>query len=80
MPKDWDEGNKRIEGIFGQIGLGNQDPEKIPNFIEEYEKAMNTAEVVRGKKKNLKFEDVINETESDKPPEDTEIVEEEEST
>ena len=32
MPKDWDEGNKRIEGIFGQIGLGNQDPEKIPEF------------------------------------------------
>jgi hypothetical protein len=80
MPKDWDEGNKRIEGIFGQIGLGNQDPEKIPEFVEAYEKAMTTAEVVKGKKKGVKFEDVINETETNTKPEDTEIVEEDESS
>jgi hypothetical protein len=80
MPKDWDEGNKRIEGIFGQIGLGNQDPEKIPDFIDAYEKAMNTADVVKGKKKHVKFEDVITETEGIKKPENTEIVEEEETS
>jgi hypothetical protein len=79
MPKDWDEGNKRIEGVFGQIGLGNQDAEKITEFIEEYEKVMDTAEFPQGKKKKIKFEDVMNETES-KPPEDTGIVEEEESS
>jgi hypothetical protein len=79
MPKDWDEGNKRIEGIFGQIGLGNQDPEKIPEFLEAYEKAMTTAEAVKGRK-GTKFEDVINEADKNKKPEDTEIVEEEEST
>jgi hypothetical protein len=78
MPKDWDEGNKRIEGIFGQIGLGNQDPEKIPDLIEAYEKAMNTAEVVKGKKKHVKFEDAFNETEGNTKPEDNKIVEEEE--
>ena len=76
MPKDWDEGNKRIEGIFGQIGLGNQDPEKIPEFVDAYEKAMNTAEQSKAKK-GTKFEDVINETETNKTSEDTTIVEEE---
>ena len=76
MPKDWDEGNKRIEGVFGQIGLGNQDPEKIPEFVDAYEKAMNTAEQSKGRK-GTKFEDVINETETNKTSEDTTIVEEE---
>jgi hypothetical protein len=79
MPKDWDEGNKRIEGIFGQIGLGNQDAEKVVEFIEEYQRVMDSAELQQGNKKNIKFEDVMNETES-KPPEDSEIAEEEESS
>jgi hypothetical protein len=71
MPKDWDEGNKRIEGIFGQIGLGNQDPEKISEFEEQHEKAMDQAEQVK-KRKGLKFEDVIDNAE-DGPPQ--EIIE-----
>lgn len=50
MPKDNDEGNKRIEGIFGQIGLGNLDPERIVEFQEEYERAMALADFLRGKK------------------------------
>jgi hypothetical protein len=72
MPKDWDEGNKRIEGIFGQIGLGNQDPEKIPEFQEQYDKAMNNAEQSKNRK-GTKFEDVIDNAE-DVPTQ--EIVEE----
>ncbi len=80
MPKDWDEGNKKIEGYFGQIGLGNQDPERIPEIIEAYEKAMNTADAVKGNKKGVKFEDVMNEAEANKKPADTELVEEEESS
>jgi hypothetical protein len=71
MPKDWDEGNKRIEGIFGQIGLGNQDPEKISEFEEQHEKAVDQAEQVK-KRKGLKFEDVIDNAE-DGPPQ--EIIE-----
>lgn len=50
MPKDNDEGNKRIEGIFGQIGLGNMDPERILEVQEEYERAMALADFLRGKK------------------------------
>jgi hypothetical protein len=72
MPKDWDEGNKRIEGIFGQIGLGNQDPEKIPEFEEQYEKAMNQADQIKNRK-GVKFEDVIENT-GEVPPQ--EIIEE----
>jgi len=71
MPKDWDEGNKRIEGIFGQIGLGNQDPEKIPEFQEQYEKAMDQADQVK-KRKGVKFEEVID-NDKDIPPQ--EIIE-----
>ncbi|HSE42204.1 MAG TPA: hypothetical protein VLH08_15680 [Acidobacteriota bacterium] len=80
MRKDWDEGNKKIEGIFGQIGLGNQDAEKVVEFVEEYQRVMDSAELQQGNKKNIKFEDVMNETESNNPPEDAEIAEEEESS
>lgn len=50
MPKDNDEGNKRVEGIFGQIGLGNMDPERILEIQEEYERAMALADFLREKK------------------------------
>jgi hypothetical protein len=73
MPKDWDEGNKRIEGIFGQIGLGNQDPEKLAEFVDDFEKAMNTAEQSK-KRTGLKFKDVMDEAEANKTP-DVENVE-----
>ena len=75
MPKDWDEGNKRIEGIFGQIGLGNQDPEKIPEFQEQYDKAMNLAEDAK-KRKGIKFKDVIEDTEEGVKPPDFELIDE----
>lgn len=47
MPKDK---NQRIEGIFGQIGLGNMDPERILEIQEEYERAMALADFMRSKK------------------------------
>jgi hypothetical protein len=50
MPRDKDQGNKRIEGIFGQIGLGNLDPEKIRDIQEQYEKAMALADFMKSKK------------------------------
>jgi hypothetical protein len=59
MPKDNDEGNKRIEGIFGQIGLGNIDPERINEFIENYERAMQTADAVRNRTGKT-FDEVLN--------------------
>ena len=75
MPKDWDEGNKRIEGIFGQIGLGNQDPEKLSEFLDEFEKAMNTAEQT-GRRTGLKFKDVIENIEEAPAGENVEVSEE----
>jgi hypothetical protein len=56
MPKE--EKNQRIEGIFGQIGLGNQDPEKLEEFLEQYERTMAQADRLRNKKKS-KFTDVL---------------------
>ncbi len=81
MPKDWDEGNKRIEGIFGQIGLGNQDPEKLSEFLDEFEKAMNTAEQT-GKRTGLKFKDVIDQASAKETleEENVEVVEDEEKS
>lgn len=64
MAKDWDEGNKRIEGIFGQIGLGNQDAEKLSEFQDEYEKAIYLAEQSK-KKKGLKFDEIFEQAEKD---------------
>jgi len=78
MPKDWDEGNKRIEGIFGQIGLGNQDPEKLSEFLDDFEKAMNTAEQSK-KRTGLKFKDAMDEAEAKETPdgENVEVLEDE---
>lgn len=62
------EKHKRIEGIFGQIGLGNQDPEKLVEFLEEYDRAMAMADRLRNKNKT-NFEDVL-ETSAQNPPEE----------
>lgn len=61
---------RRIEGIFGQIGLGNQDPEKLTEFLEEYDRAMNMADRLRNKKKT-KFHDVLD-ISAENPPEEPE--------
>ncbi len=74
MPKDWDEGNKRIEGIFGQIGLGNQDPERISEFQEQHDKAMDRADDAKNRK-GVKFEEVIENVDENTPPQDVEVIE-----
>jgi hypothetical protein len=63
-----EEKNPRIEGIFGQIGLGNQDPEKLVEFLEAYDRAMNMADRLRNKNKT-NFEDVL-EISAQNPPEE----------
>lgn len=75
MPKDRDEGNKRIEGLFGQIGLGNFDPEKLNEYLETYERAMETASQVKGRtgkqfKEVLKSETEKAESNKDEPKEE----------
>ena len=65
-----DEKNPRIEGIFGQIGLGNMDPERIAEFQEEYDRKMAMADRLRNKKKS-NFEEVL-ETSAENPPEEEE--------
>ncbi len=60
--------NQRIEGIFGQIGLGNQDPEKLVDYLEDYERAMAMADRLRNKKKT-NFDEVL-ETSAQNPPEE----------
>ena len=62
MPKDKDEGNKRIEGVFGQIGLGNLNPERIVELQEEYDRSMALADFLRTKK-GRKFSDALFEAE-----------------
>lgn len=63
MPKDNDEGNKRIENIFGQIGLGNLNPERILEIQEEYERVMALADFMRSKK-GRRFKDAMREAEA----------------
>lgn len=75
MPKDRDEGNKRIEGLFGQIGLGNFDPEKLAEYLERYDQAMETASQVKARtgkqfKEVLKSETEKEESNKDEPPEE----------
>jgi hypothetical protein len=66
-----DEKNPRIEGIFGQIGLGNQDPEKLEEFLDDYERTMAMAERLRNKKKT-NFEEVLQTAAENPPGEETE--------
>lgn len=75
MPKDRDEGNKRIEGLFGQIGLGKFDPEKIAEYLETYDQAMETASQVKARtgkqfKEVLKSETEKAESNKDEPQEE----------
>jgi hypothetical protein len=73
MPKDRDEGNKRIEAFFGQIGLGNIDPERISELIEAHERSIETASQVK-RRTGKKFKDVldteIEESEKNEAPEE----------
>jgi hypothetical protein len=54
-----DEKQQRIEAVFSNIGLGNADPERITQIVEEYERAMTSAEFARTNTGKKKFKDVL---------------------
>jgi hypothetical protein len=59
MPKD--KYFERIDGVFENIGLGNNTAERIVELQIEYDRVMNQADRIRGnkKRKGLKFQDVL---------------------
>ncbi len=64
------EYDRKIEAVFQNVGMGNTNPEKIMEIIENYERAMITADTIRNRK-GKKFKDVLLSAET-KSPEDTE--------
>ena len=59
MAKPKDNINRRIEAVWSNIGLGNADAERIGEFVEDYERAMNTAAFAAHNKGKKKFKDVL---------------------
>ncbi len=62
MAKERKVGDERIEGVFGQVGMGASDAEKILEFYDTYEQTMATVDRVKAKKTGAKFGDVLEET------------------
>ncbi|MCI0414078.1 YbgA family protein [bacterium] len=58
-----DEKQQRIEGTLGNVGLGNSDPERVAQIVEEYERAMSTADFARHNTGKKKFKDVLSNAE-----------------
>jgi hypothetical protein len=54
-----DEKQQRIEAVFANMGLGNADAERIVQIVEDYERAMTTADFVRTNTHKKKFKDVL---------------------
>ena len=54
-----DEKQQRIEAVFSNIGLGNTDPERIAQIVEDYDKAMTSADFARTNTHKKKFKDVL---------------------
>lgn len=52
-----EEDPQKIEAVFQRMGLGS-DPEKLTEFLENYERSMATADYLRNKK-GKKFKDVL---------------------
>jgi hypothetical protein len=59
MAKPKDNINRRIEAVWSNIGLGNADAESIEKFVDDYERAMNTAAFAANNKGKKKFKDVL---------------------
>jgi hypothetical protein len=59
-----DEKDPRIEGVFSNIGLGNSTPERIVEIVEQYDKAMATADFARNNTGKKKFKDVLSKAQS----------------
>lgn len=52
---------KRIEAVFQRAGLGNLDPDKLEAFMEDYERAMSTADRIRARK-GKHFDEILEAT------------------
>lgn len=59
MAKRRDNINRRVEAVWSNIGLGNADAEKIVQMVEDYERAMNTADFASHNTGKKKFQDVL---------------------
>jgi len=59
MAKPKDNINRRIEAVWSNIGLGNTEPEKIQQMVDDYERAMSTAEFASHNTGKKKFKDVL---------------------
>jgi hypothetical protein len=53
------EKQRRIEPTFANVGLGNADPERIVQIVEEHKRAMSTADFARHNTGKKKFKDVL---------------------
>jgi hypothetical protein len=63
MAKPRDNINRRIEAVWSNIGMGNADAERIQQFVEDYQRAMDTAAFASKNKGKKKFQNVLAETE-----------------
>ena len=63
MAKPRDNINRRIEAVWSNVGLGNTEPEKIQQMVEDYERAMNTAVFASHNTGKKKFKDVLSSAE-----------------
>jgi hypothetical protein len=59
MAKRKDNINRRVEAVWANIGLGNADAEKITQIVEDYERAMNTADFAKNNTGKKNFKDVF---------------------
>ena len=57
------EKQQRIEGTIGNLGLGNSDPERIAQIVEDYERAMSDADF-SSHNTGKKFKDVLADVEN----------------
>ena len=58
------EKQQRIEGTIANVGLGNADPERIAQIVEEYERAMSTVDFALHNTGKKKFKDVLSDVEN----------------
>jgi hypothetical protein len=58
------EKQQRIEGTLGNVGLGNSDPERIAQIVEDYEHAMSTTDFASHNTGKKKFKDVLSDVEN----------------
>jgi hypothetical protein len=58
MAKDEDL-PRRIEAVFARTGLGNLDPEKLVEYLDQYDRLMAGADRLRNSKTPQDFDEVL---------------------